>query len=59
MSCLLQLHGQAHVASLAVEEPVAATHAADPASLAVILLLVLVVKQVADEACVLESKLLI
>lgn len=54
MTHSLQLHRQTHIASLAVEEPVPASDAANAAALAVVLLLVFIVKQVADQTCILK-----
>ena len=53
MSVDLELHRKAHVADLAVEEAVLAADPADAASIAMVLVLVLVVKQVAHQASVL------
>lgn len=51
----LQLHWQTHVADLAVEEAVLASDPTDSAPVAMVLVLVLVIEQVADEASVLEG----
>lgn len=53
MSDLLQLYRQAHVAPLAVEEPVPPPNAADATAITVVLPLVVIVEQVAYQTCVL------
>jgi hypothetical protein len=53
MSNSLQLNRETHVAPLAVEEAVSASNTANAASITVVLSLVFIIKQVADETCVL------
>lgn len=55
MSSMLQLHGQAHVTSLTVEESISATYTAYAAALAMILTLVFIIKQVANKTGVLAK----
>lgn len=49
-----QLHGQAHVADLAVEKAVPPPNPADSTALAVVLALVLIIKQIANQASILK-----
>lgn len=53
MSVPLQLHRQTHITPLAVEETVPAADAADAAAVAMVLTLVFVIEQVADQTGVL------
>lgn len=56
MAVDFQLHRQTHVAHLTVEEPILATDPAYATALAVVLVLVLVIEQVAHQARVLSAK---
>lgn len=55
MSDPLQLNRQAHVAAFTMEEPIAASYTTYAASVAVILLLIFIIKQVADQTSVLSK----
>lgn len=53
---VLELYGQAHVAPFAVKETVTASDPADAATVAVVLVLVFIVEQIALQARVLQYK---
>lgn len=56
MSVDLQLHRQTHIADFAVEKIVCTTNAADATAMAMVLLLVRIIEQVANETRVLQIK---
>lgn len=55
MAIVAQLYRQAHVAHLTVEEVTASAQPTNAAAMTMVLVLVLVVEQIADQARVLEN----